>query len=127
MLHRDLIIWWLWLVIWWKTSLSDDEYIERIYENIKNVIEEQDSCRMLNGDWNKDIGEGMDGKVVEKYGICVRNKGDRLAEFFWRSFSIANKWFENHNQSDSWRYKKMQEGRGNIAKNKKAMKKITEK
>jgi len=84
--------------VYMPTSVHSEEEIEKMYDQIEEVLDRQKGtdCIVIMGDWNAVVGEGSEGKVVGKYGLGNRNeRGEKLIEF-WdrRKLVITNTWFE---------------------------------
>ena len=95
MLPKDLVI----VQVYMPTTEYGDEDVDRVYENINSAIEEEENCcKIIMGDWNAVVGEGMDGKEVGRYGLGKRNKrGDRLVEFCReKKLVVTNTMYKNH-------------------------------
>lgn len=69
--------------VYMATSSHTDEEIEKMYEQISEVIEmakEKDNLIIL-GDWNAVVGERIEPQVTGKFGFGIRNQRDyRLIE-----------------------------------------------
>ncbi|XP_068085323.1 craniofacial development protein 2-like [Anabrus simplex] len=82
------------------TSLANNEEIERIYEEIEDLIQyvKGDENLIVMGDWNAVVGQGRDGSTVGKFGLVQRNeRGSRLVEFCTdHNFVLVNTWFKHH-------------------------------
>lgn len=82
------------------TSNADDEEIERIYEELNNLIDQtksEDNVIII-GDMNATVGEGRDESIVGEFGLGNRNeRGTRLIEFCARNnMIISNTHFKHH-------------------------------
>ena len=82
------------------TSDYDDEEIEKLYEEIEEVMRKEKGADNLivMGDWNAVVGEGRDEKEVGEFGLGVRNeRGQMMVEFCKRmKMVITNTWFEQN-------------------------------
>ncbi|KAJ4450724.1 hypothetical protein ANN_02154 [Periplaneta americana] len=62
------------------SGLADEE-VEESNDMIEDIVEKEmkGACVILMGDWNAVVGEGQDGRTVEKYGLGKRNdRGEYL-------------------------------------------------
>ncbi|XP_067004726.2 craniofacial development protein 2-like, partial [Anabrus simplex] len=86
--------------VYMPTSSAHDEEIERIYEEIEDVIQYVKSHENLivMGDWNAVVGQGREGNTVGEFGLGQRNeKGSRLVEFCTdHNLVLANTWFKHN-------------------------------
>ena len=76
----DLVI----IQVYMPTSAHEDTEVEEIYNQLNDLIEEENGNENLivMGNWNSVIGEGKDGKEVGAFGLGTRNeRGERLTEF----------------------------------------------
>jgi len=84
--------------VYMPTSEHNDEEIEKMYEQIEEVVDRQKGSDyvIVMGDWNAVVGEGRDGNEIGQFGLGTRNeRGDRLTEFCQkRKFIVSNTWFE---------------------------------
>ena len=67
------------------------EEVEERYDKIKEIVEKEkeEVCVILMGDWNAIVGEGEDGRRVEKYGLGKRNeRGESLKKIYKRNSMI---------------------------------------
>ena len=82
------------------TSGHEDEEIDKMYEQLEELIERQKGSDnvIIMGDWNAVVGEGKDGNEVGLYGLGQRNdRGDKLVEFCRNNkFVLTNTWFQQH-------------------------------
>ncbi|XP_068085627.1 craniofacial development protein 2-like, partial [Anabrus simplex] len=82
------------------TSSADDEEIERIYEEIEDLIQyvKGDENLIVMGDWNTVVGQGREDNTVGEFGLGQRNeRGSRLVEFCTdHNLVLANIWFKHH-------------------------------
>ena len=82
------------------TTDHEDDEIEDMYEQIESIIDKQKGNLNLvvMGDFNASVGEGIDEKVVGKYGLGERNeRGQRFVEFCKKNkLVITNTWFQQH-------------------------------
>lgn len=88
------------LQVYMPTSTDDIGEVEKVYEDIEELIKltkHKDNLIII-GDFNAVIGEGSDGIEVGKYGLGKRNdRGDRLLEFCRQhELVISNTLFNNH-------------------------------
>ncbi|KAI5718650.1 hypothetical protein M8J77_024598 [Diaphorina citri] len=86
--------------VYMPTSNAEDEEIERMYEEINDLIDKtraEDNVIIM-GDMNATVGEGRDGIAVGEFGLGVRNeRGDMLVEFCTRNnLIITNTQFNHH-------------------------------
>jgi len=84
--------------VYMPTSVSEDEEIEKVYEQLEELLDKQkgrDNVLIL-GDWNAVVGEGREGKVLGKFGLGYRNeRGEKLIGFCERrNLVITNTWFK---------------------------------
>ncbi|XP_049864013.1 craniofacial development protein 2-like [Schistocerca gregaria] len=82
------------------TSSADDEEIEEMYDQIKEIIQivKGDENLIVMGDWYSVVGKGREGNVVGEYELGQRNeRGSHLVEFCTEhNLIIGNTWFKNH-------------------------------
>ncbi|XP_066998280.2 craniofacial development protein 2-like, partial [Anabrus simplex] len=87
------------------TSSADDEEIERIYEEIEDLIQyvKGDENVIVMGDRNAVVGQGREGNTVGEFRLGQRNeRGSRLVEFCTDpNLVLANTWFKHHKR---WLY-----------------------
>ncbi|KAL1446126.1 hypothetical protein WDU94_014018 [Cyamophila willieti] len=87
--------------VYMPTSNATDDFVDEIYKQIEEVIEENGKGQIrtiIMGDWNSVVGdESMEG-IVGKYGYGKRNeRGEKLIEFCKQfDFWISNTWFKQH-------------------------------
>ena len=81
------------------TTDHDDEEVEKLYDDIKNVMKYAKSgeINIVMGDWNAKVGEQQEYPVSGKFGLGDRNdRGQRLVEFCWTTkLAITNTLFEH--------------------------------
>ena len=86
--------------VYMPTSSADDEEIEEMYDEIKEIIQtvKGEENLIVMGDWNSVVGKGREGNMVGEYGLGKRNeRGSRLVEFCEEhNLIITNTWFKNH-------------------------------
>ena len=86
--------------VYMPTSNSGEIDIENMYEKIEDIIDKNRASDnvIIMGDFNAVVGQGQDGKEVEKYGLGTRNeRGNLLVEFCKRrKFVVTNTWFQHH-------------------------------
>ena len=90
------------------TAQCVDEEIEKFYEDLelaKSKCKSQEIVIIM-GDLNAKVGEGRSGKIVEDFGLGVRNeRGERFVEWCTNHNQIiTNTWFKHHNRRRwAWR------------------------
>jgi len=86
--------------IYLPTSGHDDEELDKMYEQLEELIERQKGSDnvIIMGDWNAVVGEGRDENEVGLYGLGQRNdRWDKLVEFCRNNkFMVTNTWFQQH-------------------------------
>ncbi|XP_049944546.1 uncharacterized protein LOC126426686 [Schistocerca serialis cubense] len=86
--------------VYMPASSADDDEIEEMYDEIKDIIEvvKGDENLIVMGARYSVVGKGREGNVVGECGLGVRNeRGSRLVEFCTEhNLIIANTWFKNH-------------------------------
>ena len=86
--------------VYMPTSSADDEEVEKIYEEIEDVLQyvKGDENLIVMGDWNAVVGKGREGKAVGEHGLGERKeRGSRLVEFCTEhNLVLTNTWFKNH-------------------------------
>lgn len=95
--------------VYMPTSNATDDFVDEIYKQIEEVIEENGKGQIrtiVMVDWNSVVGdEGVEG-IVGKYGYGRRNdRGERLIEFCKQfDFWITNTWFkQNKRRLYTWK------------------------
>uniref|UniRef100_A0A8D8XEA4 Craniofacial development protein 2 n=1 Tax=Cacopsylla melanoneura TaxID=428564 RepID=A0A8D8XEA4_9HEMI len=86
--------------VYMPTTNAVDEEIERMYEDLNNLIDQtkaEDNLIVM-GDMNATVGEEREGTIVGQYGLGDRNeRGRRLIEFCARNkLVISNTHFKHH-------------------------------
>ena len=86
--------------VYMPTSAADDEEIEKMYEEIEDILQyvKGEENLIVMGDWNAVVGKGKEDKTVGEHGLGERNeRGSRLVEFCTdHNLVLANTWFEHH-------------------------------
>ena len=85
--------------VYMPTSDHADEEVNLVYEQIEEMIAKcKGKCQLILGDWNSQVGEGREGKIVGQFGLGRRNaRGERLIEFCRQNqLVVANTWFQHH-------------------------------
>ncbi|XP_049768102.1 uncharacterized protein LOC126101500 [Schistocerca cancellata] len=86
--------------VYMPTSSADDEEIDEMYEDIKEIIQvvKGDENLIVMGDWNSRVGKGREGNIVGEYGLgLINERRSRLVEFCTEhNLIIANTLFKNH-------------------------------
>ncbi len=92
---RDMVV----IQVYMPTSSADDEEIERMYEQIEDLMKGEKATDnvMILGDFNAIVGEGRDGKEIGEFGLGKRNeRGQALVDFCRRTgMVVTNTWFEH--------------------------------
>jgi len=80
------------------TSEEEDDEVERIYEELNDLMEKGEENLIILGDFNAIVGEGKEKNIVGKYGLGIRNpRGEILLEFCIRNnLIITNTHFQHH-------------------------------
>ncbi|XP_068081777.1 craniofacial development protein 2-like [Anabrus simplex] len=82
------------------TSSADDEEIQRMYEEIEELMQyvKGDENLIVMGDWNAVVGQGRKRNTVGEFGLGQRNeRGCRLVVFCTgHNLVHANTWFKHH-------------------------------
>ena len=90
------------------TTNDNDEEIERIYEELNDMIDgtlAEDNVIVI-GDMNATVGEGAEGATVGKYGLGKRNeRGTRLIEFCTRNKLVITNTLFNHHKRRRYTWK----------------------
>uniref|UniRef100_A0A8D8WQA5 Craniofacial development protein 2 n=2 Tax=Cacopsylla melanoneura TaxID=428564 RepID=A0A8D8WQA5_9HEMI len=87
--------------VYMPTSNATDDFVDEIYKQIEEVIEENGKGQIktiIMGDWNSVVGDQSMEGIVGKYGYGKRNeRGEKLIEFC-KQFDlwISNTWFKQH-------------------------------
>ena len=85
--------------VYMPTTAHDDDEVEKIYEDIEEIIKEDKSnnCFVIMGDFNAVVGEERNENIVGKYGLGNKNeRGEMLIEFCKRNdLILTNTWFQN--------------------------------
>lgn len=86
--------------VYMPTSEDEDNEVERIYEELNDLIKsvQGEENLILLGDFNATVGERKEKNIVGKYGFGIRNlRGEILLEFCVRNnLLIMNTRFEHH-------------------------------
>lgn len=86
--------------VYMPTSSADDEEVDKIYEEIEDVVQyiKGEENLIVMGDWNAVVGRGREGQTIGPFGLGERNeRGNRLVEFCTEhNLVVTNTWFKNH-------------------------------
>ncbi|KAF0753999.1 craniofacial development protein 2-like [Aphis craccivora] len=84
--------------VYMHTSEEEDDEVERIYEELNDLMEKGEENLIILGDFNAIVGEGKEKNIVGKYGLGIRNpRGEILLEFCIRNnLIITNTHFQHH-------------------------------
>jgi endonuclease/exonuclease/phosphatase family metal-dependent hydrolase len=91
----DLVV----VQVYMPTSAEDDIEVEKIYEELEELIDKEkgNDYLVVMGDFNAVVGEGRDEQEIGSFGLGKRNeRGQALLEFCRRKkFVVTNTWFKH--------------------------------